>query len=181
MMEVSSLSPCDHDRKYTLEEVVRLASEVAIEKFRKLEEDKCEKNREKARKNTRRLLKGYNELKEHCEYAVASVENSVPSDLQIVLNEVFNRRGLLKVEAIAASKRRTELIIEHIDSMLAVYKAQCEHRNVPYFDVLIEYYVHGVSVEDLAVSKAVSERTVYNYLERAENDVSILLWGVQAA
>ena len=37
MMEVSSLSPCDHDRKYTLEEVVRLASEVAIEKFKKLE------------------------------------------------------------------------------------------------------------------------------------------------
>lgn len=181
MGNFGKLEAMDYDRKYTLEEVVRLASEVAIEKFRKLEEDKCEKNREKARKNTRRLLKGYNELKEHCEYAVASVENSVPSDLQIVLNEVFNRRGLLKVEAIAASKRRTELIIEHIDSMLAVYKSQCEHRGVPYFDVLIEYYVHGVSVEDLAVSKAVSERTVYNYLERAENDVSILLWGVQAA
>ena len=76
-MEVKSLSPCDHDRKYTLEEVVRLASEVAIEKFKKLEDDKFEKTREKARKNTRRLLKGYNELKEHCEYAVASVENSV--------------------------------------------------------------------------------------------------------
>ena len=120
-------------------------------------------------------------MKEHCEHAIASVENSVPSDLQIVLNEVFNRRGLLRVEAIASSKRRTELIIEHIDSMLAVYRTQCEHRCEPFFDILIDFYIEKLSVEEIADAKHVSTRTVYNYLERAEKDVSILLWGVQAA
>lgn len=174
------MTSTDNER-LSIEEIIKIASEAAIEKYKQMEADKCEQEREKARKNTKRLLKGYKELKEHCEHAVASVENSVPSDLQIVLNEVFNRRGLLRVEAIAASKRRTELIIEHIDAMLAVYKTQCEHREVPYFEILIDFYVNSVPVEDIAISKNVSERTVYNYLERAEKDVSILLWGVQAA
>lgn len=174
------MTSTDNER-LSIEEIIKIASEAAIEKYKQMEADKCEQEREKARKNTKRLLKGYKELKEHCEHAVASVENSVPSDLQIVLNEVFNRRGLLKVEAIAASKRRTELIIEHIDAMLAVYKQQCEHREVPYFEILIDFYVNSVPVEDIAIAKNVSERTVYNYLERAEKDISILLWGVQAA
>ena len=168
-------------REWTIEEIIKIASESAIDKYKKLEEHRHEQNCKKARENTKRLLNGYNELKEHCEHAIASVENSVPSDLQIVLNDVFNRRGLLRVEAIASSKRRTELIIEHIDSMLAVYRTQCEHRCEPFFDILIDFYIEKMSVEEIADAKHVSTRTVYNYLERAEKDVSILLWGVQAA
>ena len=62
-------------------------------------------------------------MKAHCQSAIAKAEDTLtPSDLQTVLYEVFNRRGLLQIETILASKRRTELIIEHIDKMLDVYR-----------------------------------------------------------
>lgn len=171
----------------TEEEIIKVATKTAIEVYEQRIEREQEVRRKRARDNTKKLLRGYNELKEHCEHAIANTEDSVPSDLQLILTEVFDRKGLLKVEAIAASKRRTELIIEHIDCMLDVYRKQCAHRSSDKFHALMAYYVHGEDVKtiahDLAVKKgfdSLDERTVYRYLEQAENDVSLLLWGLQA-
>ena len=165
----------------TEEEIVKIASQVAIEAYEKRYEDELHKRRERARQNTKRLLRGYNEMKEHCEHAVADTENSIPSDLQLILAEVFDRKGRVKVESIVASKRRTELILEHVDCMLSVYKTQCSRRGSSNFDVLMKYYVWNEPIEDIACQLDVVERTAYRYLEQAEQDLSILLWGVQAA
>lgn len=105
-----------------IDAVVKLATETAIEIYEQRIEKDHAKKREQARKNTKKLLAGYNELKEHCENAIADIESSVPTDLQLLLTELFNRRGVLRVESILASKRRTELILEHVDNMLDVYR-----------------------------------------------------------
>ena len=171
----------------TEEEIIKVATKTAIEVYEQRIEREQEIRRKRARENTKKLLRGYNELKEHCEHAIANTEDSVPSDLQLLLAEVFDRKGLLKVEAIAASKRRTQLIIEHIDCMLDVYRKQCAYRSSENFYVLMAYYVHGDNIkmiaDDVAVKKGVKsldERTIYRYLEQAESDLSLLIWGLQA-
>jgi hypothetical protein len=160
--------------------VVKLATETAIEIYEQRIEKDHAKKREQARKNTKKLLAGYNELKEHCENAIADIESSVPTDLQLLLTELFNRRGVLRVESILASKRRTELILEHVDNMLDVYRKQCNYRNQPYFKSLVYFYIDKLDVDAVADKLNVEKRTVYRYLEQAENDMALLIWGIQA-
>lgn len=167
-------------REWTIEEIIKIASESGIDKYKKLEEHRHEQNCKKARENTKRLLNGYNELKEHCEHAIASVENSVPSDLQIVLNEVFNRRGLLRVEAIASSKRRTELIIEHIDRMLVSYSEYCANNGKHYCECVIDRYINDITIGEIAEKHNTVERNIYRWLEKGIDDLSIYLFGAYA-
>ena len=90
------MTSTDNER-LTIEEIIKIASEAAVEKYKQMEADKCEQEREKARKNTKRLLKGYKELKEHCEHAVASVENiSMPCWQYIKLNASIGRCHILR-------------------------------------------------------------------------------------
>ena len=159
-----------------IDAVVKLATETAIEIYEQRIEKDHAKKREQARKNTKKLLAGYNELKEHCENAIADIESSVPTDLQLLLTELFNRRGVLRVESILASKRRTELILEHVDNMLDVYRKQCNYRNQPYFKSLVYFYIDKLDVDAVADKLNVEKRTVYRYLEQAENDMALLIW-----
>ena len=98
----------------------------------------------------------------------------------MLLTELFNRRGVLRVESILASKRRTELILEHVDNMLDVYRKQCNYRNQPYFKSLVYFYIDKLDVDAVADKLNVEKRTVYRYLEQAENDMALLIWGIQA-
>ena len=56
------MTSTDNER-LSIEEIIKIASEAAVEKYKQMEADKCEQEREKARKNTKRLLKGYKEQK----------------------------------------------------------------------------------------------------------------------
>ena len=141
-----------------IDAVVKLATETAIEIYEQRIEKDHAKKREQARKNTKKLLAGYNELKEHCENAIADIESSVPTDLQLLLTE----------------------ILEHVDNMLDVYRKQCNYRNQPYFKSLVYYYIDKLDVDAVADKLNVEKRTVYRYLEQAENDMALLIWGIQA-
>lgn len=168
-----------------VEAIVKIAAETAAQtaltEFNRRNEDMLAKKNERAYKNTTTLLEGYTAMKAHCKSAIAKAEDTLtPSDLQTVLYEVFNRRGLLQIETILASKRRTELIIEHIDKMLDVYQENCISNNKYYCDCVIDRYINDLTIAEIAEKHNTVERNVYRWLEKGIDDLSIYLFGAYA-
>lgn len=168
-----------------VEAIVKIAAETAAQtaltEFNRRNEDLLAKKNESAYKNTTTLLEGYTAMKAHCQSAIAKAEDTLtPSDLQTVLYEVFNRRGLLQIETILASKRRTELIIEHIDKMLEVYRITCINNNKHYCDCVIDRYINDLTIAEIAEKHNTVERNVYRWLDKGIDDLSIYLFGAYA-
>lgn len=178
----------EHQRTFTereVEQIVKIAAETAaqtaISEFNRRNEDMLAKKNERAYKNTTTLLEGYTAMKAHCKSAIAKSEDTLtPSDLQTVLYEVFNRRGLLQIEAILASKRRTELIIEHIDRMLVSYKEYCTNNGKHYCECVIDRYINDMTIGEIAEKHNTVERNIYRWLEKGIDDLSIYLFGAYA-
>lgn len=168
-----------------VETIVKIAAETAAQtaltEFNRRNEDILAKKNERAYKNTTTLLEGYTAMKAHCKSAIARAEETLtPSDLQTVLYEVFNRRGLLQIETILASKRRTELIIEHIDKMLEVYRITCINNNKHYCECVIDRYINDLTIAEIAEKHNTVERNVYRWLDKGIDDLSIYLFGAYA-
>lgn len=168
-----------------VEAIVKIAAETAAQtaltEFNRRNEDMLAKKNERAYKNTTTLLEGYTAMKAHCKSAIAKAEDALtPSDLQTVLYEVFNRRGLLQIETILASKRRTELIIEHIDKMLDVYRTNCINTDKHYCECVIDRYINDLTIAEIAEKHNTVERNVYRWLEKGIDDLSIYLFGAYA-
>lgn len=168
-----------------VETIVKIAAETAAQtaltEFNRRNEDMLAKKNERAYKNTTTLLEGYTAMKAHCKSAIAKAEDTLtPSDLQTVLYEVFNRRGLLQIETILASKRRTELIIEHIDKMLDVYRITCINNNKHYCECVIDRYINDLTIAEIAEKHNTVERNVYRWLDKGIDDLSIYLFGAYA-
>lgn len=168
-----------------VEAIVKIAAETAAQtaltEFNRRNEDMLAKKNERAYKNTTTLLEGYTAMKAHCKSAIAKAEDTLtPSDLQTVLYEVFNRRGLLQIETILASKRRTELIIEHIDKMLEVYRTNCINNDKRYCECVIDRYINDLTIAEIAEKHNTVERNVYRWLEKGIDDLSIYLFGAYA-
>lgn len=168
-----------------VEAIVKIAAETAAQtaltEFNRRNEDMLAKKNERAYKNTTTLLEGYTAMKAHCQSAIAKAEDTLtPSDLQTVLYEVFNRRGLLQIETILASKRRTELIIEHIDKMLEVYRTNCINNDKQYCECVIDRYINDLTIAEIAEKHNTVERNVYRWLDKGIDDLSIYLFGAYA-
>lgn len=168
-----------------VEAIVKIAAETAAQtaltEFNRRNEDMLAKKNERAYKNTTTLLEGYTAMKAHCQSAIAKAEDTLtPSDLQTVLYEVFNRRGLLQIETILASKRRTELIIEHIDKMLDVYRTNCINNDKHYCECVIDRYINDLTIAEIAEKYNTVERNVYRWLDKGIDDLSIYLFGAYA-
>lgn len=168
-----------------VEAIVKIAAETAAQtaltEFNRRNEDMLAKKNERAYKNTTTLLEGYTAMKAHCKSAIAKAEDALtPSDLQTVLYEVFNRRGLLQIETILASKRRTELIIEHIDKMLDVYRTNCINNDKRYCECVIDRYINDLTIAEIAEKHNTVERNVYRWLDKGIDDLSIYLFGAYA-
>lgn len=178
----------EHQRTFTegeVEQIVKIAAETAAQtaltEFNRRNEDMLAKKNERAYKNTTTLLEGYTAMKAHCKSAIARAEETLtPSDLQTVLYEVFNRRGLLQIETILASKRRTELIIEHIDKMLEIYRTTCINNNKRYCECVIDRYINDLTIAEIAEKHNTVERNVYRWLDKGIDDLSIYLFGAYA-
>lgn len=164
----------------TEEEIIRIASKAAIDTFNKNIEKIKRKKNEQATANTRKLLKEYCKIRIHCNAVIHNVIEDKPSNLQLLLAELFDRKGYIKIQAITESKRRTELMLGHIDAMLEQYKRICEVNNKMYYNTIVRHYIQGIPIHEVAEELNISERTVWYYIEQGIEDMAFLLFGIDA-
>ena len=146
------------------EEIIEIAKAAAIEAV-KAKEDFIQEEFDIRFQDVKLLMKNYRKLKEYYD--------KVPPEA-------------LEVNSICAMRRKTGLMMSHVDKMLAAYKLLCEKGETPEefrrWEVLYLRYVadERINLDDIADKLHVDKRTLYRDTDRAMEDMAVLLFGIEA-
>lgn len=149
-------------RKDEIEEVARIAAAEALVK-----RDEIIKGEYDARyQDVKLLMKNYRRLKTY--YAKVSPEAAV------------------EVDSIFAMRRKTGLMMSHVDKMLKTYRALCLESENPEearrWNALYLRYIgkDRMRVEAIADQLNIDKRTFYRDIGKAMEDMAVLLFGIEA-
>ena len=92
----------------------------------------------------------------------------------------------LEVNAICSMRRKTSLMMSHVDKMLTVYKALCyesgklDKKNC--WDALYLRYINDeyITIDSIAKKLNIDRRTYFRYINYAMEDLAVLLFGIEA-
>ena len=111
------------------------------------------------------LMKNYRMLKTH--YAQVSPET-------------------LEVNAICSMRRKTSLMMSHVDKMLIAYKALCYESGrldeTKRWDAIYLRYIDDerITIDSIAEKLNIDRRTYFRYISYAMEDLAVLLFGIEA-
>lgn len=188
------MEPETNDLKLTpeLEAIVRLASETAVESYRKELERQQEQDGKTRRERHHRvvnsakmLLKNYRRFKKMTVSSVYGKDTSTNETLVELLElmQGIYRSGELEVVSIKDRVARTELMIEHIDAMLEVYKKDCNRSPEGQRRYRVIYWMYlsedeSKTAEDIAEMENVVVRTVFRDIKTAYEELAVLFFGI---
>ncbi|MBR1760906.1 MAG: helix-turn-helix domain-containing protein [Schwartzia sp.] len=146
------------------EEIIEIARAAAKEALNR--RDEIVKEEFDARyHDVKLLMNNYRKLKAH--YAHISPET-------------------LEVSVICSMRRKTKLMMSHVDKMLLVYKDLCQAAITPdearrWEAIYLRYIAEErMSIEDIAEKLGIDKRTFYRDVGRAMEDMAVLLFGIEA-
>lgn len=188
------MEPETNDLKLTpeLEAIVRLASETAVESYRNELERQQERDGKARRERHHRvvnsakmLLKNYRRFKKMTVSSVYGKDTSTNETLVELLElmQGIYRSGELEVVSIKDRVARTELMIEHIDAMLEVYKKDCNRSPEGQRRYRVIYWMYlsedeSKTAEDIAEMENVVVRTVFRDIKTAYEELAVLFFGI---
>lgn len=188
------MEPETNDLKLTpeLEAIVRLASETAVESYHKELERQQEQDGKARRERHHRvvnsakmLLKNYRRFKKMTVSSVYGKDTSTNETLVELLELMHGiyRSGELEVVSIKDRVARTELMIEHIDAMLEVYKKDCNRSPEGQRRYRVIYWMYlsedeSKTAEDIAEMENVVVRTVFRDIKTAYEELAVLFFGI---
>ena len=175
-----------------LEAIVRLASETAVESYRKELERQQEQDGKARRERHHRvvnsakmLLKNYRRFKKMTVSSVYGKDTSTNETLVELLElmQGIYRSGELEVVSSKDRVARTELMIEHIDAMLEVYKKDCNRSPEGQRRYRVIYWMYlsedeSKTAEDIAEMENVVVRTVFRDIKTAYEELAVLFFGI---
>lgn len=188
------MEPENNARQLTpeLEAIVRLASETAVESYRKELERQQEQDGKARRERHHRvvnsakmLLKNYRRFKKMTVSSVYGKDTSTNETLVELLElmQGIYRSGELEVVSIKDRVARTELMIEHIDAMLEVYKKDCNRSPEGQRRYRVIYWMYlsedeSKTAENIAEMENVVVRTVFRDIKTAYEELAVLFFGI---
>lgn len=188
------MEPENNARQLTpeLEAIVRLASETAVESYRKELERQQEQDGKARRERHHRvvnsakmLLKNYRRFKKMTVSSVYGKDTSTNETLVELLElmQGIYRSGELEVVSIKDRVARTGLMIEHIDAMLEVYKKDCNRSPEGQRRYRVIYWMYlsedeSKTAEDIAEMENVVVRTVFRDIKTAYEELAVLFFGI---
>ena len=180
----------DNVTRYVLSEnqISKIAAIAADEGVRSYKEEhqRTEKERQnRIQNNAKILIKNYRRFKGLCEQSVYEIDDADDPDLKDIL-EMMQGKSNKSYEIVSIKDRvvRTKIIMDHVDTMIGVYKKQCEVSTDP--EELRRYRViEGLylaeepkSVRDIAEEESITTSTVYRDAEKAFRKLAILFFGI---
>ena len=188
------MEPENNARQLTpeLEAIARLASETAVESYRKELERQQEQDGKARRERHHRvvnsakmLLKNYRRFKKMTVSSVYGKDTSTNETLVELLElmQGIYRSGELEVVSIKDRVARTELMIEHIDAMLEVYKKDCNRSPEGQRRYRVIYWMYlsedeSKTADDIAEMENVVVRTVFRDIKTAYEELAVLFFGI---
>lgn len=133
--------------------------------------------KEKALHNTKLLLRHYTQLKKHCEIVNTQLEED---------KDTFWDHRYLDLDSLMQNKAKTVKIMKIVDKSLGYYKTDCmkakglnESRR---YDMINMKYLDKVKLsdDDIAARYDIDRSTVIRNIKSACEDLSILMYGIEA-
>lgn len=168
-------------------DVVRIAAEAgakaALERWEKEKEKAVAEKKDRRLHNTRILLQNYRRFREHAANAVFEV-GQLDESVFDILDLMQRHESNMFVDSIKKSVARTVMLVDHIDTMLGLYRVYCENSSKPEdarrWRVIHGKYIaeHEKTVLDLAEQENVADRTIRRDIEEACEHLAALFFGI---
>ena len=158
-------------------------AKAALEEQRRSKIKDSKKFRDRRLRNTRKLLENYRRLKKHAETAVYS---SMQEEVEDIIQQMWDPydRAEQQIFSIKSSATRTSIIMAHITAELEQYRKLCYSSpnaiDRDRADALFARYIddNELTVEQIAEVLHVDKRTIFRYIDKALNDVSAFMFGI---
>lgn len=161
-------------------------AEKAIEVYEAKEAARRKNNEDKKFKNVKLLLKEYRNLRAYADNALCDA--SQLNDLVIRELVGFSEHEKYKVESIKNQIVTTKTIMEHVQTMLELYKLRCTSSSREDLQrrwrVIEAAFISGEtapSYEEIATKEIIDSRTVYKDIDKACKDLSNLIFGIDVS
>lgn len=167
-------------------EITRLACEIAVEKYKEELQGTAQKIYDNRYNNTKVLIQKYRWLSDYANNAVYDLSKIDESDAYEIL-ELFGDRSAKKLDSIKDRVYTVRMLMEHINTMLDVYKARCKAspkaEDNRKWRVLYGMYIdpNPVTASKVAEYEHIHERTVYKDIDDACEELSTLFFGINWA
>ncbi len=166
--------------------IVAIAAEKGIESYKEEHRKEEEEHQSRVRNNAKALLVNYRRFKDYIENAEYDAETTTDDSLKEMLSlmQGYFRDSDLKAISIEKGKAKTKMIMSHVDTMLEVYKKQCEIAADPEemrrYRVIKGLYLDAEpkTAAELAEEEHVTERTVFRDVKAACRRLAILFFGI---
>lgn len=165
-----------------------IGAAAAIKAIEREQKNYQKRNMDHKLHNTKLLLRNYRTLQAHYRHAVFDVDTAEEEseDFAKIINR-FNSKwdDDMCIESIKESCRRTKIIMTHVNNMLNIYMNVCNSsdrlESKRHWRVLYNLYLceQPMTVEEIAKSENIGERTVYKDIKSCVDDLTILFFGYE--
>lgn len=171
----------DKENLEIYKQMVSEATENAVKEIEKQRKEKLKNKYDRRLRNTEMLLQNYNNFKKHAQDAVYTEikEEGIDEDLDYD-NEIED----LFINSILKTKKRTEIMLKHIDSCIEYYSYKClasEKSDVQRrIQVIKMLYINEdtMSYEEISEELDCSTKTINNTKKAAIKELSVLIFGI---
>lgn len=172
----------------TYEEAVKIGVREGIKYIKEQEYYKTTKRYDRRLRNTRLLLKHYRDLKVHDRLADSSSDKIYEENVIDILDDVEAIDDDEQyVQAISRTKKRTAVIIDHMNRALKYYETICKNEgplNERRYKIIRYMYIDPTENDTIPTYEEVSGKfnitikTVGRDVKSAIEDLSILFFGI---
>lgn len=144
------------------------------------------KEHKKVYQNTKKLLKNYSKFIEHYNIAEFTASTLVDQDLLDTLGVKLDQSdiGDVYVKSMFQTKERTAVMLQHINRVLDFYKhtgiEEHDQNKQRRYKVIRKMYVERMTTENIAKELNIDESTVFRDIGKAIDEISPLLFGIDA-
>ena len=169
-----------------LQQICEIAGNAAVSAY-KSEHEKARKERESRVLNSAKtLVVNYRRFKDMCENSVYDRTTANDTGLEEIMEMMSGkfRDPDFTVLSIKERVAKTRLIMDHVDTMLEVYRKQCETATDPEearrYRVICSLYISEKpdKAKDIAEREAITISTVYRDVEKACKKLAVLFFGI---
>lgn len=166
-----------------VEEAATKATLNALKCLKSEEREKEKKRYDRRLRNTELLLKNYKNFKEHAENAIYLDTELENASLEDKFDEDDNDK--MYINSILKTKKRTQIILKHIDRCLEYYECKClssEKEEVQRrIKVIKMLYIDDEKMSYLEVAKKLGEistKTIERAKKVALSELTVLFFGI---
>lgn len=166
--------------------IAAIAAEKGIEAYKEEHRKEEAERQSRVQNNAKALLTNYRRFKDYIENAEYDADTTTDDSLKEMLSlmQGYFRDSDLKILSIEKGKAMTRMIMSHVDTMLDVYKKQCEIAADPEemrrYRVIKGLYLDAEpkTAAELAEEEHITERTVFRDAKAAYKRLAILFFGI---